>query len=120
MNQEVKTLWTGALRSGEFTQGKNYLDADGKQCCLGVLCILAVRAGVDVSVRTGLSGIVYYDDEAEFLPQSVMDWAGLGHWNPDVTFTENEHQSVEGLGYVNDEVEDGTFERIADLIDAQL
>lgn len=29
--------WLTALRSGEFTQGKNYLHHKGKYCCLGVM-----------------------------------------------------------------------------------
>lgn len=120
MNPEVKDLWTGALRSGEFEQGEGLLDKDGKQCCLGVLCILAVRAGVEVDVFTGEDGTVYYDSEGEFLPHSVMEWAGLGNCNPEVMFTEDGTEHVNSLSYVNDEVEGGTFELIAGLIDAQL
>jgi len=120
MNQEVKDLWTGGLRSGEFQQGEGHLDQHGRQCCLGVLCILAIRAGVEVDVFTDVGGIVYYDGETDFLPQKVMDWAGLDHSNPEVTFTEYESEHVNSLSYINDEVDGGTFERIAGLIDAQL
>src|SRR6185437_7486402 len=122
MNPEVKDLWTGGLRSGEFTQGKGYLDKDGKQCCLGVLCILAVRAGVEVDVFTDEDGTVSYDGHDLLLPPSVMAWAGLDDENPAVTYVEDGPfgPQSDGLGYVNDEVEGGTFERIAGLIDAQL
>ena len=44
MNQTEKEEWIAALRSGEFQQRQNWLDADGRQCCLGVKCILDVRA----------------------------------------------------------------------------
>lgn len=44
MNQTEKDEWIAALRSGEFRQGQSWLDADGRQCCLGVKCILDVRA----------------------------------------------------------------------------
>lgn len=29
--------WDAALRSGEYEQGRTFLEADGKYCCLGVL-----------------------------------------------------------------------------------
>lgn len=37
MNQELKTRWISALRSGEYEQGQGYLCKDRKYCCLGVL-----------------------------------------------------------------------------------
>ena len=51
MKQEIKQQWITALRSGNYPQGRGYLrriDDDGKEgyCCLGVLCELAVNAGV--------------------------------------------------------------------------
>ena len=40
MNQEVKTLWLEALRSGRYKQGAGqlYNPQDNTYCCLGVLC----------------------------------------------------------------------------------
>ncbi len=39
MNPELKSKWVGALRSGEYKQGKTALRSkDDKYCCLGVLC----------------------------------------------------------------------------------
>lgn len=38
--------WIAALRSGEYTQGKNYLRTNGdilKYCCLGVMCDISNR-----------------------------------------------------------------------------
>ena len=41
MKAEIKTEWVAALRSGEYTQGQGWLkSADGRYCCLGVLCTL--------------------------------------------------------------------------------
>lgn len=37
MDESIKAQWVSALRSGEYEQGKSYLCADGKYCCLGVL-----------------------------------------------------------------------------------
>lgn len=125
MNPEIKALWTAGLRSDEFTKGEEYLTRDGKDCCLGVLCKLAIRAGVEVEVFTGSDGIVYYDHASTTLPQSVMDWAGLDDSNPTVVYGRDEDDDEDlsdGLGYVNDEIEVNVegYGRIPDLIDAQL
>lgn len=100
MKQEVADLWTEALRSGDYTQATGALvDVDGSNgeivghCCLGVLCDLAVKAGVKVDYEgpkehrgeydptdpedvywTGVT----YDGADALLPKSVMDWAGMG------------------------------------------
>jgi hypothetical protein len=54
MNSEKKTKWVEALRSGEYEQGASFLvqqpaSAKGKPryCCLGVLCDLAIKDGVE-------------------------------------------------------------------------
>jgi hypothetical protein len=38
MDAELKAKWVKALRSGEFLQGKTFLESGGRYCCLGVLC----------------------------------------------------------------------------------
>lgn len=43
MNQELKTKWVEALRSGRYLQGTSNLCRHGKYCCLGVLCEVAGR-----------------------------------------------------------------------------
>jgi hypothetical protein len=37
VDQEIKTLWVEALRSGYYKQGKNVLKDNNRYCCLGVL-----------------------------------------------------------------------------------
>lgn len=37
MDPQVKALWVEALRSGKYKQGQGFLEADGCNCCLGVL-----------------------------------------------------------------------------------
>lgn len=104
MDQRVKELWTGALRSDEFTQGHNALrtiDKDtGKpcDCCLGVLCELYRREFPD-EVHWTKDGafVVPHDDYDpcsafdcvdgnhmfnEYLPEPVIEWAGLVDENP--------------------------------------
>lgn len=55
MDQNIKTKWLEALRSGKYKQGKEYLELtndDGvvTNCCLGVLCrILDVPAKVEIT-----------------------------------------------------------------------
>jgi len=96
MNKEIAKIWTAALRSGEYGQATGVLveinPADGEKvgyCCLGVLCDLAVKAGVPISVdgptlceaddpddEEYWNG-VEYDSSDALLPDSVMKWAGL-------------------------------------------
>lgn len=38
MDAELKAKWVAALRSGDYKQGRAYLERDGAYCCLGVLC----------------------------------------------------------------------------------
>lgn len=40
MNREYAMQWVEALRSGRYQQGKDYLNQNGKFCCLGVACEL--------------------------------------------------------------------------------
>lgn len=86
MNETVKTAWCARLRSGTVKQGKGALRVGDAFCCLGVLCELAVEAGVvpppaHVAGTTWLYGV---DDDANdmVLPGAVADWAGLNDTNP--------------------------------------
>lgn len=124
MNPEVKAEWLAALRSGEFEQGKNRLANDGKYCCLGVLCELAVRAGVaekwvqhpDGAMKYGHRNATDYSDkESGVLPYSVQRWANMPDNNPDV-FLGND--APYNLAALND---DGrSFDYIADAIEESL
>ena len=99
MKKEVAELWTEALRSGQFEQATSALtrvdDVSGEvmgHCCLGVLCEIAIKAGVSVR-REAKSHVEYVDDDTDeqytvhdnitfddrddLLPQSVKDWAGM-------------------------------------------
>lgn len=100
---------------------------DDKYCCLGVLCDLAVKAGVVKSVLVSQDG-VYYDDHDTLPPPSVADWAGIkvgggmmGSLNPTVTLTDG---CLDNLANLNDRGHGDsgplTFGMIADLIEAQL
>lgn len=105
MNPDVKKMWVEALRSGKYQQctGKlhDYLDIEDSlvpesskhsYCCLGVLCDLALKNGVDVQLQyrrvyEGMpesQSVYFYDDESGVLPESVMRWAGINEKNPDI------------------------------------
>lgn len=94
MKQEIAQLWTDALRSGDYEQATGRLvevdPANGKAigyCCLGVLCELAIKAGVSVekseprlcSEESGdeFYGGISYDGNDATLPGSVMRWADI-------------------------------------------
>ncbi len=87
MNENIKIKWIDALRSGEYAQGKSALHTkptEGPEtfCCLGVLCDLAVKAGVKVDVYDDkVLSLVLYDKLSAFLPSSVMKWADTEHVN---------------------------------------
>src|SRR5687767_1246645 len=93
MDSSIKEQWVTALRSGEYDQGKGQLSASGTYCCLGVLCELAVKAGVtkrfspaDARYPTQLvsygQGDGYDDGTVSYLPTEVAEWAGLHDTNP--------------------------------------
>lgn len=86
--EEVRAQWIRALESGDYPQGKHALRLGGQYCCLGVLCDLAVQAGLgrweaaetdilrDGEVMLEFVG-VNGKTAAIQLPQSVQEWAGL-------------------------------------------
>jgi hypothetical protein len=131
MDQAIKAQWTAALRSGEYQQGTGQLradDADGTPwfCCLGVLCELAVKAGVIPIPSAASTRMDYWYGEGDeennaTLPPRVHDWAGLGSEafpdNPLVTVREVGGKTSHVLAELNDAL--CPFSEIADLIDEQ-
>lgn len=111
MNQEVKTLWIAALRSGEYTQGRGRLREGNSRCCLGVLCDLHAKA--DMGSWDG----EWYDKEYQILPRAVIEWAGVPDFNPDI---EGTPLTVYNDGSSTDDIRPHTFAEIADLIELYL
>lgn len=132
MHPEIKAQWTAALRSGEYQQGNGSLSKNGKYCCLGVLCDLAVKAGIiKPAEKWDEAEADEYGSTAEtyYLPEAVMDWSGVDY-NPNV----DQDKLPEGIKWQHDpaskddcagaslaNLNDGgtTFAVIADIIDQQ-
>jgi hypothetical protein len=86
--KKIIKQWVRNLESGLYKQTKDTLCNvageglnTGKKndsfCCLGVLCDMAVRAGVISKAVTDDDGQMLYDGESGTLPKSVIQWAGL-------------------------------------------
>ena len=71
MTPELKALWLGALRSGEYQQTTDTLKtANGGYCCLGVLCHVASKAGMLPPNIT----VVEDPDRLTFVTKDEGDW----------------------------------------------
>lgn len=82
MKKVIADLWVEALRSGMYDQGKEALNHEQCFCCLGVLCEVAIKDGLQLEKANELSegkltGAVVYDGAYCTLPSSVMEWAGI-------------------------------------------
>jgi uncharacterized protein YeaC (DUF1315 family) len=130
MNPEIKQKWIDALRSGKYSQGSEKLRSEQGYCCLGVLCDLYSQEqnqewdfrGVDEENHQ-LMDYWYFDDASEFLPESVMNWAGLSLANPPVKL-DVEEEDEDPWSY-QDEISNlndsgYSFIALADIIEAQL
>jgi len=102
MKPEIKKLWTDALRSGEYKQRALLLHMNDRFCCLGVLCDLAIKQGLDVDMDRTQSNIFSYDGLDNVLPLSVIRWSGLD-------------SNGESLAALNDG--GASFSEIADVIE---
>lgn len=149
MNEQVKTMWVNALRSGEYKQGQNVLHAynsvgEERFCCLGVLCDLARKTGVVARSEEAKPNFPKIDDlnTAGFsygwegamvdLPHEVVDWAGLPKYDDEKTDDPYFNQGDPMLYVKDDEGTSGmknvstlndsgySFSTIADLIEQQL
>lgn len=137
LKPEIKAQWLTALRSGEYAQGQGKLTTIGQEgrrdCCLGVLCDLAVKAGLPVIVTRDL-GIVAYDGCEGLVPPSVWTWStgieaessinefdfNIKVHNPDYD-PENAYTTPEVSSTLSEQNDAGDdFDVIAGYIEAQL
>lgn len=124
MNPEIKAKWVAALRSGEYVQGRYCLkevseSGEAKYCCLGVLCEVALKEGVAMKINSkpATNGAIHisYDHSYALLPNSVIEWSGLGA--ADNPIIGDNAISNYNDGYVKDI---SSFSQIADLIEKEL
>lgn len=102
-NRENIALWVQALRSGEFEQGRAWLNLNNRYCCLGVACEIAIRNGVELSTEIHGGAAVHYNDglnspTAKVLPTRVREWLGLavGSTDPYVRTARELHEAQYG------------------------
>jgi hypothetical protein len=109
MPTENALKWAAALESGEFEQGYGSLNKDGKFCCLGVACEVAIREGVPVKVDVPYEGgACHYDRDDALLPASVQAWLGLAN---------NDGAYEGGRSLIGDnDARELTFKEIAQII----
>jgi hypothetical protein len=135
VNPEVKAKWVAALRSGEYEQGSGVLNKDGKLCCLGVLCELAIKDGVPISKTEHYENLVAYNGYETSLPVAVMEWAGMTSENPKTNrmgtyrctslVGEETYNALrislaefnDGSSMLSENVEPHNFSQIADIIE---
>lgn len=112
MNQQIKHEWVAALRSGGVEQCKEQLNygPNNAYCCLGVLCEMAVEAGI-VTLKDEVYTSVNdrNDCDSGVLPRSVMKWAGLHSNTPKPKHLKNNLVRLNDTGH--------TFSQIADIIE---
>jgi len=125
MNSKIKEAWVNALRSGKYEQGTEKLRSVSGYCCLGVLCDLyAQEHDVEWEFRGNAETNLqpqdywYFDDQSEFLPKVVMNWAGLKTHNPVLRVEDRDYEFSDEVAHINDS--GYSFSTIADLIQAQL
>jgi len=115
MDPGIRAQWTAALRSGEYRQGQAVLRSiNDRFCCLGVLCDLAEKAGVIRAHKTPDDWA--YDGEDAYLPEAVMDWAGITDTSPRVVNVHSTMEEDPTLTTLNDD-DEWDFAQIADAID---
>jgi hypothetical protein len=123
MNPEVKRMWVDALRSGNYRQDqwvlRRNVPSDKPVCCaLGVLCEIAVNAGVVERYCPDDRSLVMYGDgrAMKTLPREVMQWAGV---RSSEVMLEDQDGGEVSVSCLNDH-ENMSFEQIATIIEEQL
>jgi hypothetical protein len=110
-NKDNIRKWVEALRSGKYQQTTGALCRDGKYCCLGVACEVAIENGVLVVRRGTGENVVRYDSREGVLPWAVLEWLGIDEKDPEL----GKSQSMVASDW-NDHVR-ADFTKIADLIE---
>lgn len=113
--KKIRQKWVAALRSGQYKQGTSNLVVRGKKadqfCCLGVLCDMAVRAGVIPEPELPEERYAYsYEGKTGLPPRKVLKWVGLAT-------DEGRSLGLPSLASLNDEGK--KFSTIAKIIESE-
>ena len=122
MNRDVVEQWCNALESGEYKQGRGVMrDRDDNYCCLGVLCDLAVKAGViGEPIQPMYSRGYGYGESitmSALLPYEVQDWVDIESCDPELRYWDDGVYRESSCTFEND-CGDRDFTGIAALIRA--
>ena len=122
-NRENTKKWVEALRTGGYAQAQGYLlDSNtAGYCCLGVACDLFLK---EEGIKEDRFDPDYWRKRwpsldaglANTLPPEVAEWLGLASPDKD-SLNENPLVGGRPLSGINDQ--GGSFEQIADLIEAE-
>lgn len=107
MHRERVEKWITALRSGEYTQGRTFLNNNGSFCCLGVACEVAINSGLFVSKTKDSGRVFLYGRRSNMPPKAVRTFFGI---------TNNQMYRLADL---NDQYR-RTFNEIADYLEEEL
>jgi hypothetical protein len=81
MKKEIADLWIAALKSNKYEKGKYVLEKNDTFCCLGVLCDVALKNGVEFKRNIDDRGVFYGDNSSSegryVLLPIVQQWAGM-------------------------------------------
>ena len=100
MKKEIKKMWLEDLRSGKYRQGVGQLrestpglsEEYDKFCCLGLLALrYALEHGEEFNKEW---------DARPYLPEEVVEWAGLHSDNPVMPFREDSYRDLINPGAV--------------------
>lgn len=117
MNPLIAAEWAEYLKANADRQGRWSLQqANGKLCCLGALCELAIKNGVEIQVHLNTThNTVSYNGHPTHLPPEVAEWAEMkstyGELNSIITF---ENVNLYSLMSLNDN--GMPWPQIADII----
>ena len=134
MKKDIAKLWTKALRSGKYKQGKYTLrNHDNSFCCLGVLCDLYNKEQKKkkkktlnvVKINDKVEGKCYkYGCSTSYLPAIVREWAGMkttkGEFKSTTILREPGYSDWYHLAGLNDgdyHIKQKSFKQIAKIID---
>ena len=69
--KEARQLWIDALRSGDYEQTRETLCEDGRYCCLGVACEVAIQNEPELQIYKIEKGYAY--DGIDAVKNSLLE-----------------------------------------------